>query len=235
MPVKVSQRIESSSLTVRVLILDDDADWSSTTRQLLEDVYGVKDVDVARSCSEADDVIAKHSYSVVIVDAFLTELLADEGDDLVRGDRWLLNNLDYLAPELAAVVTGYPHPLIPKEIKSRGVELITKATPAEDEFLAAVGQLVGKDSGSDVGQKVEEHEQSFDASLTPLESELRLLFREWAERLEQAGVGTLFIGGKNLSAKDLLREVEEDTEIGSHILLLFTRHLRAKLTGKYPG
>jgi CheY-like chemotaxis protein len=126
----------------RALVVDDDQSWLETLSEELEDHDYI--VNRAASREEAEHLLRKHNYDVVVMDINLTDAPSDDQNEpLDKQGMELIQSMRRYAKkkDLAVViVTGYGTPNIIREaFKKLGVEdILPKQDFKLDEFRAIV-------------------------------------------------------------------------------------------------
>lgn len=225
-----------------VLFLEDDVKKAKK----LADLYDKDPIrfQIAPTSDEADRVLNDSRPDLVIADVML-------GDQSITGDVWLAERMDRLRDVRKVVLTGYMARIEdPQWLRQQGVEIISKGEPEEDmlwEHLPSVAltkpaiairkmtdEIVEKGSNMDmadrekIGNTTGIDGQDVDSRDVVHDSVLRL-FQTWAMKLPADIPSVLFVGSRSLSANDMIREVNQRTEIGRWILDLFVEDLNEML------
>jgi DNA-binding response OmpR family regulator len=114
---------------VRILIIDDDPLTAALVRDRIVAAYPEHGIDLAGSAREGQELLVKHSYSLVILDLMLPDR---DGRDVLREIR-----LDFKLTMPVLVLTGIDKDIIRVECMSLGADKVL-LKPLDDEALLSV-------------------------------------------------------------------------------------------------
>ncbi len=125
-----------TNATRRILVVDDEEVIREATRDYLAS-HGYT-VDCAREREEAEALIAKHDYTLVVADMRLTGGHGREGLELIS---WLRE----CRPDARAIVlTAYASPELERESLRRGADLFLEKPVPLSELAACAGRLLAE-------------------------------------------------------------------------------------------
>lgn len=229
---KIESGEEPHGLDFRVLLVDDEREWTSTTAELLE-TKGIPRVDVAHSIDVADALIAEDGYDAVLFDIVLDE--SARRGEAMQGDDWFLERVADKEYAFSAAVTGHAGRIrSAQDLEARGVKIVKKGDDAEFELYESLAGLAiaKKEATLDlVGSILRGERRGVDVlGSKPLprsiSEEAEDLFLEWLRSRNKQDERVLWIGGENLSVRELTSSVESRGAHGTLLLEAFIRHLR---------
>lgn len=228
-----------ASATLRVLLIDDDGSaWITVVVKYLRENAGCE-VTVCKSLADATTLVADRSFDVVVVDV----LFEREG---MRGDDWLLRNLDSLGSATKLILTGETAFMKrPLEVEAWNIPVLRKGLD-DGETLAkwlqkirraratAATQGTAADYLADTSRGARTSTGQGPATLADeIESAVIDLFHTWLSRMvakQAAGrVPDVLIEGQAVSYKKVLADWEAGGSLGRHVLELFIDDMKAQI------
>src|ERR1700693_1574045 len=200
----------------RVLVVEDEVGKRSARKSVLEHGGDVQ-VDVAEDEAAAMRQLAANDYDAVLVDVNL----GPRGKQ--QGDQWLLREAGHLKDAYKVVVTGYKYMIKDENaLAQQKIPVLVKGDPEEEQLNDELRHRANEKRRL-VTARMRAAAQPLGRAVAP---EAAALFLDWLHSRKDQEAKDIWIGGRNLSLKELADEVSHETELGRRLLEMFLLHMR---------
>lgn len=206
---------------LKLLLLDNDPTWINSTTEFFidRDLSEEIEIESALNTKEANKLIKKTSYNIILVDLYLKERTS--------GDEWILKNINKIDNALIYLISGREQITIDTsrltELEKKGIDFLKKATPAEIELLKRIVEFIRSDK--------EEETKIFAANNLGLEiaNHAKDIFIKWLQKRKDQDLKNLHVGSTQLSIKELIDHVQKNTKIGRRFLKMFLNWMERRI------
>jgi CheY-like chemotaxis protein len=240
-PISIDRRFFEGAKVARVLLVDDEVSWRENFGESLEALGCV--VDGVNTAGEASTLISRHPYDAVIADVVLPEN--------PPGDIFLIEEHDRLRDKLTAAVSAWGLSRINNYalLQELGIPVFNKEQSQLEDLVGMVARRRHEkvDLIVDVFKQrsVFALNQIVDASTTTPEADLtrympspglvkmtlmvRGLLTDWLGAVPASGRKSMVYDGEAYSAQEMLKHIEDCTEVGVRHMEMFISVIRRVL------